>query len=578
MRLIDYFNIIALVIFAGITALALLKIMAGSKGRNHAIELNADSRLSVNYPFYLCTVILLFAAGFILRFYYLSSVPDGFNQDEASLGYDAWCLLKYGVDRNGYRYPIYPITWGSGGGSSLIIYLIALSEAVFGRTVFAVRFVPAFFGCLTLLVFYLLLKRISGRRLAWIGLFVLAICPWHIMLSRYTLDSNTTPFFVLLALLLLSKGVDTGKTGWYLGASAVFALCLYTYGSTTIVVPAFLVLICLILMRTGKLTVKQLVLCIVIFLLVAFPIGVFYLINFLDLPEILTPWFSINRLTASRSSTFVTPGPGMGRELWDNLVYLVKLMTYGAPDEEFLFSTEWYGELYRFTFPVTILGMAVSFRSFRKLRKREYDHEMAAVLFFLCSFAFSLFVKPRLAREVLLFPMLIYFEAKGLQVIAQQSRKAGGLLLALMLAGALLFTRDYFGAAYRGETRFAYMPGYLDAVEYAEKVRKEGGEILSTKYNMKMPFILALFATGTNPHNFQDTVVYQDDKAEYREAIAFTHYRFQTLEELQPFIREDSVMIINHEELDHMDFSKWEMEPFGEFCVMYRDSSFMQND
>lgn len=570
MRFVDYYNSIGLIFYCAAIVLTLISIIDSVRRKKRETDHNGERFRGrpVSDSLYFLSIVLLLMVGFSLRFWGLSRVPDGFNQDEASLGYDAWCILKYGVDRNGYRYPIYPITWGSGGGSPLIIYLIVLSEALFGRTVFAVRFVPAFFGCLTLSVFFLLLRETAGRKLAWIGLCVLTFCPWHIMLSRYTLDSNTTPFFVLLALLLLAKGADSKKTGWYLSASAVFSLCLYTYGSTTIVIPVFLILNCMILMKSGLLSCRQLSGCIFVFLLVALPIGVFYLINFLDLPAIMTPRFSINRLTSSRHSTFVTFGPGIGRELWGNLVYLIKLITIGAPDEEYLFSTEWYAELYRFTFPVTLLGMGVSFSSLRKISKREYCFDITVDLFFFCSFVFALFVQPRLSREVLLFPMLIYYEARGLQIITIQSRKAGRLLLAIMLGAGILFSRDYFGAAYRNETRYAYMPGYLDAVKYAEKIRTKNGEILSTNYNLKTPFVLALFASGTSPYDFQNTVVYQNEQAEFREAIALTHYRFQPLEELKRYISSDSVLIINQEELDHMDFEDWQVKRFGEFCVL----------
>ncbi|MBR5115792.1 MAG: hypothetical protein IK096_01885, partial [Lachnospiraceae bacterium] len=99
---------------------------------------------------------LLFITGAALRFVRLGAIPAGLNQDEASIGYDAWTLLHYGVDRNGYRLPVYPITWGSGGGSPLMIYLAVLSTALFGRNVASLRFFPAFLGSLTIALFELL--------------------------------------------------------------------------------------------------------------------------------------------------------------------------------------------------------------------------------------------------------------------------------------------------------------------------------------------------------------------------------------------------------------------------------------
>ncbi|MBP3736914.1 MAG: hypothetical protein J6I56_07835, partial [Lachnospiraceae bacterium] len=56
----------------------------------------------------------LIAVGAFLRLYLLSVIPLGLNQDEASLGYEAYVLATYGTDRYGYPYPVYPVTWGSG--------------------------------------------------------------------------------------------------------------------------------------------------------------------------------------------------------------------------------------------------------------------------------------------------------------------------------------------------------------------------------------------------------------------------------------------------------------------------------
>lgn len=49
---------------------------------------------------------LVLIAGFLTRVAFLDLLPGGLNQDEASAGYDAYAILKYGVDRNGMKYPV----------------------------------------------------------------------------------------------------------------------------------------------------------------------------------------------------------------------------------------------------------------------------------------------------------------------------------------------------------------------------------------------------------------------------------------------------------------------------------------
>ena len=60
--------------------------------------------------------------GFISRTAFLDLLPGGLNQDEASAGYDAYAIFKYGIDRNGIRYPVHLVAWGS-GQNALYSYL-----------------------------------------------------------------------------------------------------------------------------------------------------------------------------------------------------------------------------------------------------------------------------------------------------------------------------------------------------------------------------------------------------------------------------------------------------------------------
>lgn len=66
--------------------------------------------------------MLIFLLAAVLRLWAFGTVPGGLNQDEASIGYDAWSILYYGIDRNGIRLPVHLIAWGS-GQNALYAYL-----------------------------------------------------------------------------------------------------------------------------------------------------------------------------------------------------------------------------------------------------------------------------------------------------------------------------------------------------------------------------------------------------------------------------------------------------------------------
>ena len=195
LRLTDYYNI-----FASILFLVLVAYYCTSEQRrsyvigynpfktsdtlSHYTETSIGLRRFFGLPVFDYATIVVLLAGCVFRLYRLSSFPYGFNQDEASIGYDGWSILTYGIDRNGFRNPVYPITWGSGGGSPLMVYLVGLSQKIFGSSVWSVRFPIAVAGCLTIILFTLFIRLYYGKRAGFAAAFVISVNPWQLMQSR----------------------------------------------------------------------------------------------------------------------------------------------------------------------------------------------------------------------------------------------------------------------------------------------------------------------------------------------------------------------------------------------------------
>ena len=169
MRLIHYYNPPAFVFFVLIASAAFFLMCRKrhfEKRTNHLLSSVNGGSASLSPKLYLTGIILFTLLGFFLRFYKLGLYPYGLQQDEASIGYDAFCLANYGIDRNGYPNPIYPITWGSGGGSPMLIWMNTLTTRLFGVHPFSIRIIPAVFGALTLCLFIFYLSRLCGIRAA----------------------------------------------------------------------------------------------------------------------------------------------------------------------------------------------------------------------------------------------------------------------------------------------------------------------------------------------------------------------------------------------------------------------------
>src|SRR3989338_10057839 len=105
--------------------------------------------LSRYWPLILLALIVTLGA--FLRFFLLSRIPPGLYPDVAMNGIDS---IRTAVTRD-YRV-FYP---ANNGREGLYINLIAISYQIFGVSIFALKFISAVVGTLTIIGTYLLTKE-----------------------------------------------------------------------------------------------------------------------------------------------------------------------------------------------------------------------------------------------------------------------------------------------------------------------------------------------------------------------------------------------------------------------------------
>jgi 4-amino-4-deoxy-L-arabinose transferase-like glycosyltransferase len=225
---------------------------------------------------------LIIALSAVLRFYEFPSLPSGLSSDEVSAGYESYALLLHGTDRWGNKFPVYFPGWGS-GQNVLLSYINIPFIKLFGLTAFAERLSSALLGVLTIVVFYAFMKKWYGTRIALIAALFLGTYPWHITISRYSLESNIFPCFILLGIASLSYCYTSKYSRILIPFSLLFlAVSFYAYGVSIIVIPGILALY---FFFTSKKAIWQnkiaFVLSLMIFLLIASPFFLFILDNFI---------------------------------------------------------------------------------------------------------------------------------------------------------------------------------------------------------------------------------------------------------------------------------------------------------
>lgn len=551
----DGFNVLMILLFSAIALYAVARRRQFPLGDKTLDVLNQKQ-----FEWVFVVGVVLFGA--FLRLYRLGTLPAGFNQDEASIGYDSWAIANYGMDRNGDILPVYPIAWGAGHGP-LYTYTAAVFIKLFGLTPFVYRLPNALMGVASLPIFYLLLKRVWGRVAGYVGLAFFALTPWHIMLSRWGLDSNPLPFMLLLGAYWLVLAADTYKTRWYLLAAAALSLSMYAYGSALVVVPVMLLLLLPYLLLHRRLNWKQLLLSGLTFALLALPLGLFYIINYFDLPEISTSFFTIPRLTVIRSeSVFLKFDHTFWSNVLQNIQSLIRVLTTGSPDLIWNVVPDFY-TVYVFTFPLMFIGMIRSFR--RAVNFREFSRETVMCAWFLGAVLLALLIKQNINRLSVLFIPQVYFITLGLVYLVQHFRQAFALASAAVIGAAAMFCTYYF-TVYNDDISASFMEGFGEAVQYADSLESE--TMYVTAKGVNGGYILTLFFVQTPPQDFVNTVVYYDENAEFRQAASYGKYVFHLPADAVSPAHQDDVFVVNTAELGQFSLETYDIRLFKNFAVV----------
>lgn len=463
--------------------------------------------------------MLFFALGAVVRLIRLGWAPPGLNQDEASIGYDAYAILHYGIDRNGVHLPIHLIAWGS-GQNAFYAYLSMPFIAVLGLTPLSIRLAGALAGIAAMPVFSLLARRIFKSDAALpAAMLLIAVNPWQVMMSRWALESNLFPTLVLFAVYFLAKAMDSPR--WYPAFTVILAASLYAYGTAYFFVPLFAALTAVLLIRRNRITWRFLLLNMLLFLALALPILLFLLINWLKLPAITTPLFSIPRLTIPRVETVtsLTGGNWLSAAGVHIRSFLSLLLTGsdGLPWN----SIRPFGYAYPIGLPLAVAGLPVSVYALSR-NKESLPLRAIILLWLFVSVLMVLLMDVNINRINIIFYPLILMICEAILALRQYRKWLGNALLSLFLLFFSLFATVYFHD-YPKQVDEAFADSLGDAIRYAA-ASTSGPVYLTNRINM--PYIYVLFYEKIPPKEFMQSVVYTNPGGDFQQVSSFGRYRF----------------------------------------------------
>ncbi len=173
----------------------------------------------------------IFLLALVLRTMNLGDLPHGFFEEEVTNAYVGRFILQNGKDLYGNMFPLLYFDKFHDYPPVLPMYISGLGTFLFGNTEFAARFPIASIGALTIYpVFGLALILLGNASAALFASFLLAILPWHIVLSRTGAEGVVGLFVYILAI----NWIFREKLRW---AIVAFFLTYFLYPSFRILVP-----------------------------------------------------------------------------------------------------------------------------------------------------------------------------------------------------------------------------------------------------------------------------------------------------------------------------------------------------
>jgi 4-amino-4-deoxy-L-arabinose transferase-like glycosyltransferase len=159
-----------------------------------------------------------------LRLPDLAAIPPNLHGDEVSIGLDARQVLA------GEMPAVFAVGWYEVPALSFTLH--AATMAVFGDNLFGLRLASVIEGVLSIVLLYLLARRLWGARPALLAAAFMAVAAWHIQFSRTGFHYMQAPVVTLLALYFVVRGIqDRRPLDWLLcGMALGFSFEVYYAG------------------------------------------------------------------------------------------------------------------------------------------------------------------------------------------------------------------------------------------------------------------------------------------------------------------------------------------------------------
>jgi 4-amino-4-deoxy-L-arabinose transferase-like glycosyltransferase len=441
----------------------------------------------------------VFAAIFLLflvtRIYKIADIPGSVYWDEASIGYNAYCIATDLKDEWGDFLPLHFRAFGE-FKLPVYIYSTAVLVKAIGLNAYAVRLPAVLYSLGTLVVVYLLSKKITGKEApALIASFIFTVSPWFFIFSRTGYEATAGLFFFLLATYLFLEDK-------LLISVISFILSFYSYNSFRIIIPIWLIM--LVIYKFKELKQRK------------------YLV-----PGILSILlFAASLYPVYRLYRFDAGGERYAQvAITSKLDFVKNYVSHFSPNFLFLKGDSnprsqipGHGQLYFIDIPFLLLGLIAVFRN----KKILYYLPLALILIAPIPAALTK-ESPHALRSLLAAPGYAMLAALGVDYLGRNIKKYSTVITIIAVVGYCLSFEMYgsdFFTKYSVETASDWQ------YQYKEIFSSQKSGVVTDKY--AQPYIFALYYLKYPPQKFRDEVKLNPvDQWGFSKVASFNGFQFK---------------------------------------------------
>lgn len=497
---------------------------------------------------------IIIVVGIIVRIYGWPNVISEVNCDEIMTAINANSIAETGKDIYGTSFPVYLEAWRVFGQSVFLMYCIAICIKVFGLSVLAVRLPMLLISIICLFVFYDLCKRIfKNEKVALIGLFIVAISPWHILQSIWSIDCNMFPHMLLISIYTLYRGLENKKL-LYL-SMLLFGITMYTYGEAIYIIPFLLLIVGIYLLKNKEVSIKQLILCIIIYMVTSLPILTMFAINGLgietniNIGPITIQYFKDN----VRTGDMLFFSDNIGDTFINNIKALFKTVLMQYDNLEWNASIK-YGTIYRISLIFIVIALVKLIKIKRKDKKLPKEL-FILVTWLIISIALGIVINNvNINRLNVIWYPLIMLTAYGISLLIERNKALGNIIIVfysiIFITFAVYLNTEYGKII---DMSGCFSKGYLKAIQYADSLNKE--ELIYSNVNSDGSIDVYI--------KFQTKI----DNQKYKEITDNN----QILESINT-LNENKVILIKEDECDinNLMYNNYKIERFNTYVVVYK--------